>query len=445
MKDIRVLLVDDDDLFRKSLAKELRRTGFVVTTAENAQKALARLKSSPPDVVLLDIRLPDLDGLQALTAVKRFDPAIEVIMLTAYGTVDTAVASLKSGAYHYLVKPAKLAEIDAAIHKAHEKRGLAIENRALKEKLRPGTQDDTIIGNSAKMLELLALVERVAPTGQTVLIQGESGTGKELIAHRIHRLSPRRNGPFILVDCASLSKSLLESELFGHEKGAFTGAAGAKRGLLEAAHTGTLFVDEVGSLEPEIQASFLRLMETQEYRRLGGTEIRKADLRIVAATNADLSECVREGKFREDLFFRLSVIVLVVPALRRRPEDIPVLAEHFLAQAQFGAKSRQLTDTAHQELLRHPWPGNIRELKNTIERAALLTDGDTIEAWDLRILSSPADRIVRRLVAQDDLIPLSKLQSRYINMVLEKVQGNQQKAAKILGIDPKTIYRRLRK
>jgi DNA-binding NtrC family response regulator len=246
MKRIRVLLVDDDDLLRKSLSKELARTGFVVETAENAAKGLAWVKSSSCDVVLLDIRLPDRDGLQVLKAIKRLDPSIEVIMLTAYGAIETAVASLQAGAYHYLVKPAKLAEIDAAINKAFEKRALAIENRALKEKLQFGSGDDRIIGNSPKIRELLDLVGRVAPSDQTVLVQGESGTGKELVSRLIHELSPRRDQPFVLVDCGALSKSLLESELFGYSKGAFTGAISAKKGLLEAAHKGTLLQTRSG-------------------------------------------------------------------------------------------------------------------------------------------------------------------------------------------------------
>ncbi len=444
MNHIRVLLVDDDDLFRKSLSKELKRSGFQVRTAASGRQALVELKAGPADVVLLDIRLPDLDGMQVLRSLKKFDPSVEVIMLTAYGTIDTAVASLKAGAYHYLVKPAKLAEIDAAIQKAHEKRGLVVENQALKDKLGSGSRDDKIVGESARMMELLALVEKVAPSDQTVLIQGESGTGKDLIARRIHKLSPRHDGPFVLVDCGSLSKSLLESELFGHEKGAFTGATGVKHGLVEAAHQGTLFADEVGALAPEIQAAFLRLMETQEFRRVGATTIRKADLRIVAATNTDLAEAVREGNFREDLYFRLSVILLSLPPLRRRPDDVPLLAEYFLRRTRLSGHSKRLSEAALRELQRHSWPGNVRELKNTIERAALLSDGDVIEPWDLRILSSTTDRIVRR-VSQDELVPLNALQSRYIDYVLEKSQGNQQKAAKILDIDPKTIYRHLKK
>ncbi len=444
MNHIRVLLVDDDDLFRKSLSKELKRSGFLIKTAASGRQALVELKAGSADVVLLDIRLPDLDGMQVLRSIKKFDPSVEVIMLTAYGTIDTAVASLKAGAYHYLVKPAKLAEIDAAIQKAHEKRGLVIENQALKNKLGSGSRDDKIVGESARMMELLALVEKVAPSDRTVLIQGESGTGKELIARRIHKLSHRRDGPFVLVDCGSLSKSLLESELFGHEKGAFTGAMGVKHGLVEAAHQGTLFADEVGALAPEIQAAFLRLMETQEFRRVGATTVRKADLRIVAATNTDLAEAVREGNFREDLYFRLSVILLSLPPLRRRPDDVPLLAEYFLSRTRLSGHSKRLSEAALRELKRHSWPGNVRELKNTIERAALLSDGDVIEPWDLRILSSTTDRIVRR-VSQDELVPLNALQSRYIDYVLEKSQGNQQKAAKILDIDPKTIYRHLKK
>ncbi len=445
MKQVRVLLVDDDDLFRKSLAKELRRSGYLVNAAEDAWRALDALKSSPPDVVLLDIRLPGQNGLQVLKSIKRFDPSIEVIMLTAFGAIDTAVATLQAGAYHYLVKPAQLTEIDVAIQRAYEKRCLTIENQALKDKLRPDPDRDTIVGESPEIQNLLTLVDKVAASDQTVLIQGESGTGKELIAREIHRRSPRRDQPFVLVDCASLSKSLLESELFGFEKGAFTGAEAEKRGLLEAADTGTLFVDEVGVLEPEVQASFLRLIETREYRRVGATDTRKADLRIVAATNADLSEAVQQARFREDLFFRLSVIVLQVPPLHQRPGDIPLLARHFLEQAGFTQPPKQLSDNALRELQRHDWPGNVRELRNTLERAALLSEGDVIEPWDLQLLASATDRIVRRILPSDDLVPLSELHSRYIHLVLDKVHGNQQEAARILGIDPKTIYRHLKK
>lgn len=444
MNQIRVLIVDDDDLFLKSLEKELTRMGYTVRTASDARRALSELKSSPPDVILLDIRLPDQDGLDLLRAIKRRDASVEVIMLTAYATVDTAVKSLQAGAYHYLVKPSKLTEINALIQKAYEKRGLRIENQVLREKLLRGGQDE-IIGPGAKMSEVLKLVERVAPTNQTILIQGESGTGKELVARRLHRLSQRSDRPFVVVDCASLSKNLLESELFGHEKGAFTGAVAVKHGLIEAAHTGTLFVDEIGSLEPEMQSDFLRLLESREYRRIGATSMRKADVRIVAATNVDLAEAVRQGKFREDLFFRLSVIMVAIPPLRERREDIPSLAEHFLAKAQIDGCPKKLSPRALEELTRHNWPGNIRELRNVIERASLLSEGEVIEPWDFRILSSPADRIIQKLLDENDLIPLRELQSRYIHLVLRRVHGHQQKAADILGIDPKTIYRQLRR
>lgn len=445
MKQPRVLLVDDDDLFRRSLSKELKRSGFLVATAATGEEALSHLTSSPTDVVLLDVRLPDMDGLQILQAIKKLDPMIEVIMLTAYGSVDTAVASLKAGAHHYLVKPAKLDEIDAAILKAHEKRELSLENQALKSRLQRETEGETIIGESPAMRELLALVDRVAPTDQTVLIQGESGTGKELIARRIHRLSRRSQGPLVLVDCASLSKTLLESELFGHEKGAFTGADAAKSGLVEAAENGTLFIDEVEALASDIQASFLRLLETREYRRVGSTQVRKADVRIVAAGNTDLADEVRRGNFREDLFFRLSVIVLYLPRLRDRKNDIPLLAEHFLKNASFGSETKVLSPAAIADLQEHDWPGNVRELKNTLERASLLCDHSQIEPWDLRFLFSPANRIARRLIRDDELISLRRMQDRYIHFVLERVHGNQTEAAEILGIDPKTIYRHLKK
>ncbi len=444
MTQVKVLVVDDDELFRKAIRKELNKMAYSVRTAETSQKALAEVQSFPPDVVLLDIRLPDQDGLQLLPAIKDYDPSIEVIMLTAYGNIDTAVQSMQAGAYHYLVKPAKLEEMDALIQKAYEKKTLKIENRVLKEKLQYRSNHDTLVSSSRNMKELLDLVERVASTDQTVLIQGESGTGKELIARRIHRLSPRNRSPFVLVDCASLSKSLLESELFGHEKGAFTGAVGLKHGLLETAHTGTLFVDEVGSLANEMQAKFLRMLETQEYRRVGGTDTRKADVRIVAATNTELSEAVRKDQFRKDLFFRLSVIVFLIPPLRERRDDIPLLAEHFLKLTQGSVSPKRLSPRALEDLCQHQWPGNVRELRNVIERAALLSEGEIIEPWDLRMLPSTSDDLVHRLVADDHLISMQELKSRYIRLVLEKMRGHQLKAAEILGIDPKTIYRTLK-
>lgn len=441
----RILIVDDDDLFLKSIHKELDRMGYPVRTASCAEDGLRELRSFPPDIVLLDVRLPDKNGLELLRIIKDRDSSAEVIMLTAYGSIDAAIDSLQSGAYHYLVKPAKLSEIEALIQKAYERKTLKSENRALREELQSQPQRDVIVGASPKMNELFTLVERIAPTRQTVLIQGESGTGKELIARRIHRLSPRRDRPFVLVDCASLNKSLLETELFGHEKGAFTGANGIKHGLIEAAHTGTLFVDEVGSLDAEMQSDFLRLLETQEYRRVGGTTTRQADLRIVAATNTDLSKAVHEGKFREDLFFRLSVIVLTVPPLRERKEDIPALAEYFFDRIDCVDKPNHVSPEVLQALSDYDWPGNVRELRNVVERTVLLSEGQVVKPGDLRMLPTGADRIIRLLTEDDQLVTLRELQSRYIRYVLGKVEGHQQRAAKILEIDPKTIYRNLRK
>ncbi len=444
MTRVKLLIVDDDDLFLKSISKELDRIGFQVGTAMTAEAALARIRSEPPDVVLLDIRLPDQDGTELLGAIKQHDPSIEVIMLTAHGTVDSAVLCLRAGAYHYLLKPAKLAEIEALVQKAFERKTLKLENQALRNTL-SHSGPEIIVGASSRMRELLSLVERVASSDQTVLILGESGTGKELIARRIHRLSPRRHRPFVLLDCASLSKSLLETELFGHEKGAFTGAVNKKLGLIEAADTGTLFVDEVGALEPEMQADFLRLMETRQYRRVGGTNILQADVRIIAATNADLRQEAREGRFREDLFFRLSVLVLELPPLRERPEDIGPLAEHLLAQAGFRGVGKTLSKDAVQRLREHDWPGNVRELRNVIERAAVLSDGRVIERHDLGMYPSTADRALREVVPKDELPSLRELQFRYIRHVLGRVGGNQQEAAKILEVDPKTLYRNLKK
>jgi two-component system response regulator AtoC len=442
---IKVLVVDDEDLFRRSLRKELNRMGYSVRTAETAEKALKELRSCPPDVVLLDIQLPDQNGLQLLETIKVRTPSVEVIMLTAFGSIDSAVESMRAGAYNYLSKPAKLTEIDLLIQKAFEKKSLQLENRALKKKLQMKSNQEIVTGSSTNMKKLLELIDRVAPTDQTILIQGESGTGKELVARRLHRLSQRCDRPFVLLDCSSLQKSLLESELFGHEKGAFTGAVTARRGLLEAANTGTLFVDEVGVLEPEIQGKFLRMLETQEYRRVGGTSVQKADVRIVAATNIDLSEATRQNEFREDLFFRLSVIVLQIPPLRTRQMDIPILAEHCLQRAQGSGPTKSLSPQAVDDLIEYEWPGNVRELRNVIERACLLAEHTVIEPWDLGLHSGCVDRTMHTLVREDDLVPMRELQSRYMKFVLGKVRGHQVKAAEILKVDPKTIYRNLKK
>jgi two-component system, NtrC family, response regulator AtoC len=442
MKLVRVLIVDDDQLFQKSICKELDKVGYQVRCADTGQRGLDEIESSPPDVVLLDVRLPDLDGLQVLQEIKGRDPSIEVVMLTAFGSVNMAVESMRFGAFHYLMKPAKLAEIDSLIRNAYEKRALRKENRCLRKKLEHSLEGAEIVGASPKWNELMAMVAKVARVDQTVLIQGESGTGKEVVARLIHRLSNRRLHPFVVVDCGSLARSLLESELFGHEKGAFTGAVGARSGLFEKADTGTLFVDEVDALETDFQVRFLRFLEAQEYRRLGATSLRKADVRIIAATNADLTAAVREGRFREDLFFRLGVIIIHIPPLRERREDIAALASHFLR----GRDSRKkLSPRTLELLLQQNWPGNVRELRNVIERAAILSDGETIEPRDLHLLSSPVRDFGLRPDTEGKLLPLREMQSRYISLVLERVQGNQLKAAQILEIDPKTLYRRLRK
>jgi DNA-binding NtrC family response regulator len=441
MKGTKLLVVDDDELFQKSICKELAKTGCHVRAAGTGEQALAEIASSVPDVVLLDIRLPDQDGVDVLRAIKARDASIEVVMLTAFGSIGNAVQCMRHGAFHYAIKPAKLAEIESLVKNASEKRKLAIENRSLKERL-AHCCNHAIVGSSQAITQLMAIVDKVAKVDQTVLIQGESGTGKEVIARRIHELSPRRNRPFVVVDCASLATGLLESELFGHEKGAFTGAVGVKQGLFEKADKGTVFVDEVNALETDVQAKFLRLLEAQEYRRVGATNTRRADVRILAASNSDLSSAVATGKFREDLYFRLSVIVLSVPPLRERSEDIPLLARYFLDALN---PHKRLSDSAVELLCRHHWPGNVRELRNVIERAAVLSDGDTVQVSDLRLSPEGMQDSFQRLTLEQDLIPLRELQNRYIDLVLEKVHGHQLKAAEILEVDPKTLYRRRRK
>jgi DNA-binding NtrC family response regulator len=441
---ISLLLVDDEETFRKLTAKELARSGYRVTAAGNLAEARQSLAKEQFDLVLLDVRLPDGNGLELLAEIKESSPATEVVMLTAYGTVQEAIRALKQGAHDFLTKPCKLDELEVVLEKAVQKQSLTRGNVALKRdvaRLGPG---ENFVGNAPQIRELLHLLSRVAETDSTVLIRGESGVGKELVARAVHKLSPRAEQPFVVVDCASLHENLLQSELFGHEKGAYTDAIRLKHGLFEVADRGTIFLDEIGEVTSPLQAKLLRVIETGVFRRLGGTADIRVDVRVIAATNRSLESMIQSGQFREDLYYRLNVFSLVVPPLRERRDDIPLLVEHFIRNSSIVAKRRVAVSAPAMEVLqRYHWPGNVRELENVIERALILCDGGSIEPehLPLGVRIEPAFRS-----ESDDqrLTTLEEVERRYIRRVLEECKGHRQKAAAILGISERNLYRKLK-
>ena len=439
---IQLLIVDDDTAFRRVLIKELSRQGFAADGAANGEEALQLLEHHSYHVVLLDMRMPGMDGMEALTQIKRISPSTEIILLTAFATLGEAVESTKRGAFHYLMKPAQLDEMESLIHRAYEKGKLEAQNLALREQIERGKQFADLIGESPKFLEIKAMIKRVGPTEATVLLQGESGVGKELVAGAIHASSNRHQEPFIIVDCNTFQETLVESELFGHERGAYTGATTQKRGLFETAQGGTLFIDEIGDANSAIQARLLRMLETGEFRRVGGVRTLAADVRIITATNQNLDRLVSEGKFRSDLYHRLNVVMISLPPLRKRMEDIPLLARHFLAQ--FTRKQRRtitLSPEALEALIRYEWPGNVRELRNVLERAVILCDSDNITVHDLPPNLTNA---VPASFQPNQLVSLEEVETQYIQWVLQQVGGKRNQAAEVLKIDSKTLYRKLK-
>ncbi|MDI6733396.1 MAG: sigma-54 dependent transcriptional regulator, partial [Planctomycetota bacterium] len=381
----RILVVDDEPGMRKSLSDWLTEDGYEVATVTDGPSALAQVKESAWDVLLVDLKMPGMDGLQVLQEVTRITKDIPVIIITAYATVDTAVSALKNGAYDYLVKPVDPEELSLVIRKVVEHQNLQREVRLLKKELTKQYQFQDIIAKSRPMQEIFQLVQTVSPMASTVLISGESGTGKELIARAIHNSSPRAQAPFIALSLGALPETLQESELFGYEKGAFTGAIAQTKGKLELAQNGTLFLDDIADFAPKAQIDLLRVLQEREFRRLGGQELIKIDVRIIASTNRDLKQSVKEGKFREDLFYRLNVIHIHLPPLRDRKEDIPLLVNHFIRKynLQTGKKLEGITPPALGCLLEYHWPGNVRELENVIERAVVIAPGIEIKPDDL--------------------------------------------------------------
>lgn len=442
-----ILIVEDEKHTREGLRQFLEGQDYEVLTAGDGEEGFKRYFEEKPELVLTDIRMPRLDGIDFLEKIKAQDPRAVVILLTAYGSVEDAVKAMKKGAYYYLTKPVNLEELDFLIKKALASRHLEEENQELKQALfREKFERGEILTQSKGMKEVLKTVDRIAQSAATVLIEGESGTGKELIAHRIHHQSARKNQPFVAVHCAALTETLLASELFGHERGAFTGATERKMGRFERAHQGTLFLDEVGEISHEMQVKLLRVLQDGELERVGGIKTIKVDVRLVTATNKNLIEEVRAGRFREDLYYRINVIYLKLPALRERKEDIPILADAFLKYfAQANAKKiTGIEPDAMKALHQYDWPGNIRELKNIIERMVVLSSEPR-----LTLTQVPEDILHPRLPSSTSLLPsvpsssLNDMEKEFIRQKLFEVRGNKSLAAKKLGISRRTLYRKI--
>jgi DNA-binding NtrC family response regulator len=439
----RVLLVDDDETFRRVMGSELARRGYKVVSVASGAEALERSARVAADVTLLDLRLPDIDGIEVLKRLQERNAPGAVVVLTAHGTIDTAIQAIRLGAHDYLEKPCPIAKLEMAIQKTCEHERLVRRQRVLEDGYAAPNVAPGLIGASAAFVKLIETVGRIARTGATTLILGETGVGKEMVAALLHAQSPRGEAPFVVVDCASLHEELLQSEIFGHERGSFTGASRLKHGLFEVANGGTMFLDEVGDISPEVQAKLLRVLETGRFRRLGGTEEIAVDVRVVAATNRDLRQAISRGHFREDLFYRLATFVVDIPPLRDRPEDIRALVGSFTAQFnQRFSLNKRVGPQAMEALLTHPWPGNVRELIHVLEQAIVLSDSDEIGPADL----PPAIRGATPHPANasaDENLTLREVQRRHVLRVLENAGGNRAQAARILGTSERTFYRLL--
>ncbi len=438
---LNILVVDDEEPFRRLLKNELTRKGYSVSVAADGGEALRLMSNNAFDTVLLDVVMPGVDGLSLMKTLKEDPSAPPIIVLTGKATVETAVEAMKNGAYDYLTKPYKLDELVIVVDRACEYNRLSVKSKRLEQELVRKESPFEFIGTSRQLKDILALIRKVAPTDSPVFIQGESGTGKELVANTVWHYSKRKDTPFIALNCASLSENLIESEIFGHEKGAFTSAYQLKHGLVEVADKGTLFLDEIGEMPVGLQAKLLRFLDSGEFRRVGGNKAMRVDVRLITATNKDLPEMIKAGTFREDLFYRLNVITVTIPPLRERKEDIPELARYFLKKysRKLSKVVKDFTAEALELLAGYHWPGNVRELENVIERAVILCESDRIGAEDLSIPSAAA-------VAELGTNPsLEEMEKNYILRVLKEANGNQSKASQLLGIDRKTLYLKLKK
>ena len=442
----RVLIVDDEPNIRRGLAEALDGQGYEIELASSGETALAQLESTPFDLVLVDLVMGEMDGIEVLMEVNRQWPRTEVVIITAHGTIETAVRALKEGAYDYLTKPINVKRFRTYVHNILRSQELEEENRRLKERLRTEQEYSQIVGRSDKLLTTLEMIDQLAPTDVTILIEGESGTGKELVAQAIHQKSGRGHQSFISVNCGALPRELIGSELFGHEKGAFTGAVNQKQGRFELAHLGTLFLDEIAEMDLDAQVTLLRIMEEGRFRRLGGTREIEVNVRVVAATNKSLQEQVGQGRFREDLYYRLNVVRMSLPALRERKEDIELLALHFLDifAAKYHKDDLEFAPEVTDRFVSYPWPGNIRELKNCVERAAILTRGNVIGPELL------PDRLQQTATAPEGTglgvgLSLAEMEKHMIRQTLTYTDGHRKRTAKILGISERDLYYKLKK
>lgn len=441
-----ILIIDDEETIRDSCSQVLGKAGYTAKGARDGSEGLKLFKKEFFHVVFLDLKLPGIHGMKVLKRIKEENPETPVIIITGFATIESAVEAIKQGAFDYLAKPFGPEELRVIAEKALESRRTFFENIYLRGELDKTSKFDMVIGKSKAMEKVLDIIRRVSPSESTVLITGESGTGKELLAREIHNHSPRKNAPFVVVDCGALVDNLFESELFGHVKGSFTGAHETKHGRFEVAHGGTIFLDEISNISLNIQTNLLRVIQEREVTRVGSTKPIKVDVRILAATNENLVELVRKRKFREDLFYRLSVVPVHLPSLRERKEDIPHLVEHFLQK--YGRRARKkinsISPKVKKDLMEYEWPGNIRELENTIERAVVLSKNDEIQLEDLMYhgISSTASLFH---LAGGRYKALEEVEKEYIKIVLEAQHGNKSKTAKILGIDRKTLMTKVKK
>jgi len=446
-KDVNILVVDDEEIVRESLCSWLKEDGYQAESVEDGFKALDIIKKKPWNVLFVDLKMPGMDGLEVMRRAKALQPEVPIVIITAYATVNTAVEAMKEGAYDYLVKPFNPEEISLIIRRLIEKQALLKENIFLRKELKKQFYFQDLISKSRKMQDIFELARTVAKSTSTILILGESGTGKELLARAIHLESLRADTPFVSVSCAALTETLLESELFGHEKGAFTHAISQKKGKFEMAHGGTIFLDEIGDIGAKLQLDLLRILQEKEFSRVGGNEVIKVDVRIIAATNRDLKKAIEEGKFREDLYYRLNVISILIPPLRERKEDIPLLVDHFIEKFNIEMKKKieGISPEALNSIMAYIWPGNVRELENTIERAMVITKGTMINVEDLGLPSRAEENSLTCAAPPSGDKSMKAVEKYHMAKILKENDWNIQRSAEILGIDRVTLYNKIRK
>ncbi len=439
----KILIIDDEKNIREGLAAGLEMDGYNTVVAENGEKGLEYVNKGDIDLVITDLRMPGISGEEVLQKITSEIPGLPVIVLTGHGSIDSAVSAMHSGAYDFLTKPLNLEHLSLVVKRALKNRELQIQNKQLQEEIIKTKPFESIIGKSAEMQKIFQMIQKVAGSKASVLITGESGVGKELVAHAIHNLSPRRDNPLVIVNCSALSESLLESELFGHEKGAFTGAMARKRGRFELANGGTIFLDEIGEINQSIQVKILRVLQDKRFERVGGEETLEVDVRVIAATNRDLEEEIKKGNFREDLFYRLNVVHIHVPPLRDRKDDIPLLINEFMQEfaKENGKDIKNIDNHARAALYKYSWPGNIRQLKNCMESAVVMCSSDTITLNDL-------PPTIKSDSAADSMqipfgVTLEEAEKIIIQQTLAQNQGNKSKTAEVLGIGRKTLHRKL--